>query len=51
MIKVIEKVNHIILPVSDVDRVHNELPACYFPPEVEKIYDRSIRKLVAIQRR
>jgi len=24
----------------------NELPGCVFPPEVEKIYDRSIAKFV-----
>jgi hypothetical protein len=32
-------------------RANNELPACYFPPEVEKTYDRSIRKFLAIHRR
>jgi len=26
-----------------------ELPACYFTPEVEKTYDRSIRRLVKCQ--
>ncbi|RKZ01456.1 MAG: hypothetical protein DRQ10_02085 [Candidatus Hydrothermota bacterium] len=25
-----------------------ELPACFFPPEVERTYDRSIRKFVEI---
>ena len=25
-----------------------ELPACYFPDEVEKTYDRSIRRFVAL---
>ncbi|MEM3673294.1 MAG: DUF6485 family protein [Candidatus Bathyarchaeia archaeon] len=32
-------------------RARNELPACYFPPEVEKTYDRSIRKFVSIHTR
>jgi hypothetical protein len=27
-----------------------ELPACFFPAEVEKTYDRSIRKFVQINR-
>jgi hypothetical protein len=25
-----------------------ELPACYFPPEIERTYDRSIEKFLAI---
>jgi len=29
-------------------RQNGELPACYFPPDVEKTYDRSIRKFVEI---
>lgn len=29
-------------------RVNNELPACYFPPEVEKTYNRSIKKFIEI---
>ena len=29
-------------------RSHGELPACYFPPEVEKTYDRSIRRFVSL---
>ena len=28
-------------------RASNEAPACLFPPEVEKTYDRSIKKLLA----
>ena len=31
-------------------RPHGELPACYFPPEVERTYDRSIRRFVALAR-
>jgi len=31
-------------------RMNDELPACYFPPEVERLYDRSIRRLVEINR-
>ncbi|MCS7258746.1 MAG: DUF6485 family protein [candidate division WOR-3 bacterium] len=27
-------------------RQQNELPACYFPRNVEKTYDRSIRKFI-----
>jgi len=27
-----------------------ELPGCVFPPEIEKTYDRSIRKFVSIYR-
>lgn len=27
-------------------RRRGELPGCFFPPEVEKIYDRSIRRFV-----
>lgn len=30
-------------------RSHAELPACFFPPEVERTYDRSIARFVAIQ--
>lgn len=26
---------------------HRELPGCLFPPEVERTYDRSIRRFVA----
>ncbi len=26
----------------------NELPACCFPPEVEKTYDRSFRKFIEV---
>lgn len=29
----------------------NQLPACCFPPEVERTYDRSFRKFVEIHRR
>jgi hypothetical protein len=28
----------------------NELPACYFPKEVEKTYDRSMKKFVSIHK-
>jgi hypothetical protein len=31
-------------------RSMGELPACYFPPEVEKTYDRSIRRFVQIHK-
>jgi hypothetical protein len=31
-------------------RANNELPACYFPPGVEKTYDRSIGKFLAIHK-
>ena len=27
---------------------NNELPACVFPPEVERGYDRSVRKFVQV---
>jgi hypothetical protein len=26
---------------------HRELPACVFPPEVEKTYDRSLERFIA----
>ena len=29
---------------------NKELPACYFPPDVEKTYDRSIKKFVSNQK-
>ena len=32
----------------DYHRKRGELPACYFPPEVERTYDRSIRCLMAL---
>lgn len=28
-----------------------ELPACYFPPEVEATFDRSISRFIAMHRR
>ncbi|MDH5634611.1 MAG: hypothetical protein OEY30_02165 [Candidatus Bathyarchaeota archaeon] len=31
-------------------RENKELPACYFPPEVEKTYDRSISKFVSLSK-
>ena len=31
-------------------RANNEMPACYFPPRVEKTYDRSIEKFIAAYR-
>lgn len=30
-------------------RRNGELPACYFPPEVERTYDRSIRRFLKCQ--
>ncbi|KYH40913.1 MAG: hypothetical protein AYL32_008860 [Candidatus Bathyarchaeota archaeon B26-2] len=29
---------------------HKELPACFFPPEVERTYDRSIERFISIHR-
>lgn len=29
-------------------RVHRELPACYFPADVEGMFDRSIERFVAM---
>ncbi|MHA1746166.1 MAG: DUF6485 family protein [Promethearchaeota archaeon] len=29
-------------------RAHRELPACYFPTDVEKTFDRSIERFVAL---
>ncbi len=29
---------------------NNELPACFFPKDVEKTYDRSIEKFIEINR-
>ncbi|MCX5702603.1 MAG: DUF6485 family protein [Candidatus Omnitrophica bacterium] len=29
-------------------RKNDQIPACFFPPEIEKTYDRSIKNLVAI---
>ncbi len=31
-------------------RSHGELPACFFPPQVEKTYDRSIRRFVSLNK-
>lgn len=31
-------------------RKNNELPACYFAPEIEKTYDRSITNFVRMYR-
>ena len=28
-----------------------ELPACYFPSEIERTYDRSIRRFIACRRK
>lgn len=28
-----------------------ELPACFFPDQIERTYDRSIRRFVSLQRR
>ena len=32
-------------------RESDELPACYFPADVERTYDRSIERFMAIRRR
>ncbi|MGA1823569.1 MAG: DUF6485 family protein [bacterium] len=32
-------------------RKRHELPACYFPPEIERTYDRSIDRFIKISRR
>lgn len=32
-------------------RSHNELPACYFPSDVERTYDRSIARFVSLYRK
>jgi len=32
-------------------REYGELPGCLFPPEVERTYDRSIARFVAVYRR
>jgi len=29
-------------------REASELPACYFPPEVERTYDRSIERFISL---
>jgi hypothetical protein len=29
-------------------RSHGELPACYFPPEAERTYDRSIEYFIEV---
>jgi len=29
-------------------RTHGELPACYFPNDVERTYDRTIRRFVEL---
>ena len=31
-------------------RVHQQLPACFFPEDAEKTYDRSFKKFVSIYR-
>lgn len=31
-------------------RAHGELPACYFPFDVEKTYDRSIERFVSLHK-
>ena len=31
-------------------RSRNELPACYFPPDVERTYDRSIERFMSLYR-
>lgn len=32
-------------------RTHGELPACYFPPEAERTYDRSIEYFIQVYKR
>lgn len=32
-------------------RRHDQLPACFFPPDIEKTYDRSVKKFVETQRK
>jgi hypothetical protein len=32
-------------------RSHGELPACFFPFEVECTYDRSLRRFLSLQRK
>ncbi len=32
-------------------RANNELPACYFPPEAEKTYDRSIEYFIEVYKK
>lgn len=31
-------------------RESNELPGCFFPPEIEKTFDRSIEKFIEINK-
>ena len=31
-------------------RRSNELPACFFPDDIEKTYDRSVRKFIQCQK-
>ncbi|MDZ7374516.1 MAG: DUF6485 family protein [candidate division KSB1 bacterium] len=30
---------------------HGELPACFFPPEVERTYDRSLQRFLSLHNR
>ena len=32
-------------------RAHREIPACLFPPDVERTYDRSIERFIAVHGR
>jgi len=32
-------------------RSHGELPACYFPDDVERTYDRSISRFISLYKR
>ena len=32
-------------------RSHGELPACYFPSDVERSYDRSISRFISLYKR
>jgi len=31
-------------------REYGELPACYFPAEIERTYDRSIKRFISVYR-
>jgi hypothetical protein len=31
-------------------RASDELPACFFPPEVERTYDRSVKRFVEVMK-
>jgi len=31
-------------------RANNQMPACFFPPEIEKTYDRSVENFIRINK-